>query len=79
MPAQAQSLARRLIGSRRSDDAARIDVAYRLLFGRLPRPAEVEIGRSILVRAAAHGLAAEAAWADYRQVLLCSNEFVYVD
>ena len=63
--AQAQSLARRLIEASPHDDAARIDIAYRRLFGRPPRAEEVEIGRSFLARAARRGLAAEAAWSDY--------------
>jgi hypothetical protein len=75
--AQAQALARRLVDQVPGDEAARIDRAYRWLFGRPPRTEEVAIGRSLLARAAAHG--PEAAWFDYAHVLLCSNEFIYID
>ena len=54
-------------------------MAYRWLFGRPPRAEEVEIGRAFLAGAAGRGLGLEAAWSDYAHVLLCSNEFVYVD
>ena len=77
--AQAQALARRLIDQTPGNEAARIDTAYRRLFGRSPRAEEIEIGRSFLADAAARGLGPEAAWSDYAHVLLCSNEFVYVD
>jgi hypothetical protein len=75
--AQAESLARRLITQVPGDEPARIALAYRSLFGRPPRPEEVEIGRSFLARAASRG--ADAAWIDYAHVLLCSNELIYTD
>jgi hypothetical protein len=75
--AQARHLARRLIERVPGDDAARIDRAYRCLFGRPPRAEEVEIGRSFLAHAAARG--PDAAWFDYAHLLLCSNELIYVD
>jgi hypothetical protein len=74
---QAAHLARRLLAEAPCDDAARIDLAYRLLFGRPTRPGEVAIGRDFLALASARGT--EAAWADYAHVLLCSNEFVFID
>ncbi len=74
--ATARALARRLI-EQAPDDTARIDRAYRWLYGRPPRPEEVTIGRSFLARAAARGR--DEAWFDYAHVLLCSNEFLYVD
>jgi hypothetical protein len=77
--AQAQALGRRLAEQTPDDLAARIDRAYRSLFGRPARAEEVEIGRSFLARWAARGLASEAAWADYAHLLFCSNEFVYID
>jgi hypothetical protein len=74
--ASARSLARRLM-LHASDDESRIDRAYRWLFGRPPRVEEVEVGRSFLARAAARGR--DEAWFDYAHLLLCCNEFLYVD
>jgi hypothetical protein len=75
--ATARSLAHRLLERAPDDDATRIDRAYRWLYGRTPRPEEVAIGRSFLARGAARGR--EDAWFDYAHVLLCSNEFIYID
>jgi hypothetical protein len=75
--AQAQSLARRLAEELPDDETARIDRVYRRLFARPPSAEEIEIGRSFLAQAAARGPA--AAWFDFAHVLLCSNEFVYID
>ena len=52
------------------DDAQKIDALYELLFARLATPAEREIGLAA-IRA--------SDWEAYCQVLLCSNEFMYVD
>jgi hypothetical protein len=48
---------------------------YVLLYGRAPTAQEVEIGQTILDQAGR----SEQAWEEYCQVLLCANEFVYVD
>jgi hypothetical protein len=74
---QAARLARRLLAEAPGDDAGRIDRAYRLLFGRPATPEEVAIGRDFLATASPRGH--EAAWADYAHILLCSNEFVFID
>jgi hypothetical protein len=68
--AQARHLAERLSAEVPGDEAARIDRAYRLLFGRPARPEEARVCRGFLARADWPGLA---------HVLLCSNEFLYVD
>jgi hypothetical protein len=52
------------------DEPARIRHAYLRLLGRPPSPAEVRIGRAYLAR---------APWANYLQVLFCTNEFLYLD
>jgi hypothetical protein len=75
--AQARHLADRLARDVPHDDAARIRHAYRLLFARSAREEEIAILRRLLARSIQHGL--EAAWRDVAQVLLCSNEFVYLD
>ncbi len=73
---QARHLAGRLLREVPGKDV-RIDRAYKLLFARPARAEEVRIGKAFLARAAAHG--ADAAWADYAHLLLCSNEFLYLD
>ena len=78
---QAKHLAERLIRDVPGDDAkvndARIHHAYRLLFSRTANAEELAIARQLV----AHGGQAspQSRWADLAHVLLCSNEFVYVD
>ncbi|MSU26289.1 MAG: DUF1553 domain-containing protein [Pedosphaera sp.] len=78
---QAKHLADRLIRDVPGDDAkvndARIHHAYRLLFSRTANAEELAIARQLV----AHGGRAspQSRWADLAHVLLCSNEFVYVD
>jgi hypothetical protein len=52
------------------DDPARITRAYLKLLARPPSPEEIAIGQEYIQR---------ASWAKYLQVLLCTNEFVYLD
>jgi len=73
---RAEALAR-LLTKDEPDDAARIRLAYRQLFSREPSPPETEIGLAFLGEA--KDGAREAAWVQYAQVLLASNEFLYVD
>jgi hypothetical protein len=75
---QAAALAARLIREA-GDDPARIERAYALLYGRPPGDAERAIGLDALRRARAVGDGDEAAWTAYAQVLLCANEFLYID
>ena len=51
-------------------DAARLDRVYRKLIGRPPSARESELARAYLEN---------ASWANFLQVLLCTNEFIYVD
>jgi hypothetical protein len=78
----AQALANRLLAEEPEDSSARLDRAYRLLFGRLPRSSEREaIDRFVNQVAASESDAAKAqhaAWAQLALVLLNSNEFLYV-
>jgi hypothetical protein len=69
----AEALAGRIRSEAPSGESARIEHAYALLFGRAPTPMEAEIGRRLL------GDGDETAWAAYAQVLLCSNEMIYID
>ncbi len=50
----------------------RIAEAYRLLFGRAPEAAEQQLGQSYVARGG-------DAWPEYLQVLMSSNEFLYVN
>jgi hypothetical protein len=74
---QARSLAERLAAQIPGDDDARIERAYQLLFGRSARAEELEICREFLFRPGRPR--AEADWPGLAHLLLCSNEFVYVD
>jgi hypothetical protein len=68
-------LARRVL-SNDTDEKGRIDWLYRLLYSRPPENKELEIGLETLNQS---GGSTQAAWEQYCQVLLCGNEFVYVD
>jgi hypothetical protein len=71
---QAKALAKRLLAEPAGDNAERIGRAYRLAYGRPPTAAEVRVGRELL-----RGSPDEAAWAAYCEVLLCTNELMFVD
>jgi hypothetical protein len=83
MLGQAALLGKRLAEGQANDEANKIRRAYQLLFARDPDRREIDVGLSLLGEArnsGARGSAAElTAWEEYAQVLLCLNEFVYVD
>lgn len=70
MSANARALAARGEGS----DEQRIARLYLLLFGRRPSPDELRLGQEFLGSAGD-----DAAWQRYAQVLLASNELMYLD
>ncbi|HVV98855.1 MAG TPA: hypothetical protein VHB77_00875, partial [Planctomycetaceae bacterium] len=78
------ALARRVERSA-ADEAARVDQAYRLLFGRHPEADERENALEFLQSYAASLVAepperrAPQAWDALARVLLGSNEFLHVD
>jgi mono/diheme cytochrome c family protein len=75
---QAKALARRILREGPVDDRGKVERLYVLLFGRPPGDEELRIGLAAL----AHDRrteAADKAWEEYCQVLLCTNEFIYVD
>ena len=92
---QTRELAARAASSAAADPAARIEALYRDALGRRPTPREIELGLAFLAAEEAPAAAAaaedppadkpEAAspplspWERYVQVVLLSNEFVYVD
>jgi hypothetical protein len=74
---QARRLAERLARDVPEGPENRIRHAYRLLFGRSATAEEVAVLRTLLDRA---GLRGDAdAWRDLAHVLLCCNEFAYLD
>ena len=75
MTARARALVARLTGE---TPGARIAAAYRLLHGRLPAGPELEAGLAFLARDPAGGPPPPGAWEEYAQVLLSSNEFLFV-
>jgi hypothetical protein len=70
---QTRALAKRVLGG--GDTRQRIERVYILLYGRPPGAEELQVGLEFLGRDGA----AEGIWEEYCQVLLCANEFIYVD
>jgi len=70
----ASHLAQRMIRDVPSDAAARIQHAHQLLFARPANSEEFAIAQTII--ASSDG---QTGWEDLAHVLLCSNEFVYID
>jgi hypothetical protein len=75
---QTKALTERILRKERPD-AERIRTTYLMLFGRPPGAEEIEIGQAFLARARRSAKTTKAAWEEYCQVLLCTNEFIYVD
>jgi cytochrome c553 len=80
----AQALATRLTADENQDDADRIATAFRLVYGRPATDRELQLGLDFL--AASDSQSDETTgkdrlnkWEQYAQVLLCANEFLYVD
>jgi hypothetical protein len=73
---QAIELARRILREAPGEESARLNWVYQLLFARPARKEEVAIARQLLAR---DSRPESEAWRDLAHVLLCSNEFVYVD
>lgn len=70
---QAALLAGRLQREAGSEPTARVNLAYRLLFGRLPSAEEVKAGAEFVSGDR------PGAWRDYAHVLLAGNEFQFID
>lgn len=73
--ARAEALAKRLQAIP-GEDRDRIARAYEILFARPATAEEIALG---LESIAAGGDNKDAAWRSYCQVLLCANEFLYID
>ena len=73
---RAKALSKRLENDS-DDDSVRIGRAYRLLFGRSPSDEETRLGLRFL-RAESPSASELSPWERYGQVLMSSNEFMYV-
>jgi hypothetical protein len=73
----ARHFAAKLLADASADESAQIQRAYSVLFGRDATENEVAIGKQFLTAAAKRDPA--TAWSEYSHVLLCANEFCYVD
>ena len=72
---QATALAERVLHHGSDDSRSLLERLYLIIYGRPATAREIEIGRSVLGGSAASKQALE----EYCQVLLCANEFVYID
>jgi hypothetical protein len=67
----AEDIAAGVVKDRSSkNDAERLDRVYHRLIGRPPTTEEIELALAYIKR---------ASWGNFLQVLLCTNEFIYVD
>jgi len=73
---RSRDLATQLTARKQDRDAARIGRAYQLLFGREPSQAETSIALEFLGQAQDSDL---SPWTQYVQMLLASNEMLYID
>ncbi len=78
--AQTEALVQRVLLREKTSDKNKIDWLYRNLYGRIPSRPEIKTGRSALKFGRdTFGKDEKRVWTQYCQVLLCANEFVYVD
>jgi hypothetical protein len=75
---QTKTLAKRVLTEKATNEGERIERAYGLLYGRPPTAEERAIGEKFL-SASSKRADIYATWQAYCQVLLCANEFIYVD
>ncbi len=75
---QTKALTQRILAENPKDES-RIEQAYVLLYGRPPSKEELQIGLDFLAQIGKSEKETEAAWQEYCQILLCANEFIYVD
>jgi hypothetical protein len=78
MAAQAAALVARL-RTEGADDAERVRRAHQLLYGRPATDGQVQVALEFLVTGGDDLAAREDSWRQYAQVLLGSNEFMFVD
>ncbi len=71
---QAEHLAARILRDGPADDVDRVRYAFQLLFGRPATLEDLSVAHEIL-----GPVGTQATWTDLAHVLLCCNEFVYMD
>ncbi|MEX2560457.1 MAG: PSD1 and planctomycete cytochrome C domain-containing protein [Pirellulales bacterium] len=76
---QAELLTARLQSERPADTKAQVSRAHQLLFGREPTEGETIIAHEFLAQAGSEPSAAAEAWRQYLEVLLASNELMFID
>ena len=76
---QSRALAARPEVATATDDSARVTALYRLVLNRAPDSEELGIGRDFLIAAQSQPDAKLAPQAQYAQLLLLTNEVMYVD
>ena len=74
---QADALAVR-VGMAEPTVAGRVRLAHRLLFARVPTPAEQQLATTFIAQTTTQ-TEARAAWTSYMRVLFSSNEFFFID
>ena len=74
---QAKHLAERVTRDEPKDETARVQRLFQLVFARPATADELKLARQLLANPRKGG--SETAWRDLAHVLLCSNEFVYLD
>ncbi|MGI8980955.1 MAG: PSD1 and planctomycete cytochrome C domain-containing protein [Pirellulaceae bacterium] len=76
---RSEALVERLQAEVGSDSSARIRLAYQTLLQREPAAEELALAIEFVSSNTADGVSAEALWREYAQVLLASNELLFVD
>ncbi|MFM9115356.1 MAG: DUF1549 and DUF1553 domain-containing protein, partial [Planctomycetota bacterium] len=79
MQQQTTALAQRLLAAHPDKIETQISTAYVLLYGRRPSSSQVNVGREFLQQLVRDGQTPLAAWQQYAQVLLSSNELMFVE
>ena len=79
MQQQSAALAKRLKAEVPEGTEARVRRAYLLLYGRAATDGQVKLALEFLTAGKAGAPVSDAAWVEYAQVLLGSNEFLFVD
>ena len=74
--ARAKALAARLTANAGETDSVRVQQAYRLLFAREPDATESKLALTFLAKPASSSM---SRWEEYAQLLLASNEMLYLD
>jgi hypothetical protein len=76
---RSEAFVERLQSEAGSDAAARIRLAYQVLLQREPTADEVTLGAEFVAGTVMDGTSVDALWREYAQVLLASNELLFVD